>query len=140
MHTPNDPQAETSGCGPNVRRDGYPFAFRCRRSGNCCSRPDGFVAVTAEEQVAIAAHLGMTADAFRGRFVGPGGRLKHGLGGRCVFLAESPQPTCEIHAVRPSRCRSWPFWSELVASPDALAEAARLCPGITLDDAGPSLS
>ena len=109
----------------------FPFRFRCRRSGNCCARPAGMVRVADDDVRAIASHLGMTEPAFRSRFVAASGdRLVDGLGGRCPFLADGGEASCTIHPVRPQRCRSWPFWPELLRSPELLAEARRSCPGI----------
>jgi len=49
-----------------------------------------------------------------------------------VFLVDGRETACSIYAARPEQCRSWPFWPELLRSPQALREAARLCPGIEL--------
>jgi len=64
--------------------------------------------------------------------VAPSGeRLREGLGGRCVFLEErGGEAACGIYPVRPERCRTWPFWPELLADEGLLAEAMRGCPGI----------
>lgn len=110
----------------------WPFTFTCRRSGNCCARPEGVVRVDADDIERIAAHLDMSIDGVRARYVAPtGDRLRDGIGSRCVFLADGALPTCSIYAVRPARCRSWPYWEELRTDPGALAAAMRLCPGIT---------
>ncbi|MBK8976782.1 MAG: YkgJ family cysteine cluster protein [Planctomycetes bacterium] len=115
----------------------WPFTFACRRSGNCCAQPGGFVRVDAATIAAMADHLGMTESGFRSRFVAPSGdRLQDGLGGRCCFLEERTEgdrviAACAVYPVRPARCRSWPFWPELLRSPDHLAAAHRLCPGLT---------
>lgn len=113
------------------RREGFPFAFACRRSGNCCAIPGGFVRTTAAEQQAIADRLGMPLHAFRSRYLQPDGTtLKDGLGHRCVFLADGAQAGCSIYEVRPARCREWPFWPE-VRHDLALRELVRrTCPGI----------
>ncbi len=88
--------------------------------------------VGPEDVERISTHLGMTPSAFRSRYVAvTGDRLAEGLGNRCVFLADGSTARCTIYAVRPERCRSWPFWEEH-RDPEALAEAARLCPGIAL--------
>ena len=110
---------------------GYPFRFACRRAGNCCSRPEGFVQVGPDDVCRIADHLGFSERAFRSRYVAAtGDRLAEGLGGRCVFLEDGRETRCGIYPVRPERCRSWPFWPELRDSPSALRDACRLCPGI----------
>ena len=111
----------------------WPFTFRCRRSGNCCARPEGVVRVDAEDITRIATQLGLEERGFRARYLAPSGdRLKDGLGNRCVFLTEGAEPSCAIYPVRPERCRSWPFWPELRDDPAALAAAARMCPGLEL--------
>ena len=110
----------------------FPFEFRCRRSGNCCSLPDGVVYVDREDVRRIAEHLGLSERAFRSRYVAASGdQLIDGQGGRCVFLMDGKEAACSIYAARPERCRTWPFWPELLEDPEALAEAMRLCPGIT---------
>ena len=110
----------------------FPFRFRCRRSGNCCARPEGVVRVTPEDVARIAAHLAMSETAFRSRYVAASGdRLAEGFGSRCVFLADGRHATCTIYPARPERCRTWPFWDEH-RDPATLAAAARICPGIEL--------
>jgi len=112
-------------------RNGFPFRFSCRRSGNCCSIPGGVVRVSAKEVEAIAALLGIDAAAFRSRYVHPDGeRLKDGLGNRCVFLQDGDEASCSIYAARPRKCHEWPFWPELLVDPERARLAMRTCPGI----------
>jgi Fe-S-cluster containining protein len=111
--------------------DAYPFRFRCQRSGNCCARPEGEVFVTPADVARIAKHLRLSEEAVRARFVARrGDRLIDAPGGRCVFLKDGREAACGIYPARPKQCRSWPFWPELLRSPESLAEARRLCPGI----------
>ena len=110
----------------------YPFEFRCRRSGNCCAIPGGFVRVGDADVERIAAYLDLTAAAFRSRYVtADGERLVDGLGSRCVFLQDGAQAACSIYAARPAKCRDWPFWPELLTDPELLRLVQRTCPGIT---------
>jgi len=119
------------------RREGFPFGWACRRSGNCCAIPGGFVRVTDDEATAIAARLGMGEAAFRSRYLQPDGeRLKEGLGGRCVFLQDGAMAGCSIYADRPAKCRAWPFWDEIRDDPRMQALALRTCPGIAWDEDG----
>jgi len=114
------------------KRD-FPFRFRCRRSGNCCARPEGLVRVSPADITQIADHLRMSEAAVRARFVSASGdRLIDAAGGRCPFLEDGRHTSCRIYAVRPQKCRSWPFWEEFLHDPRALRDAARLCPGIEL--------
>ena len=69
-------------------KEGFPYAFACKRSGNCCAIPGGFVRVTPDEQKAIAALLGLDVMAFQSRYLQPDGvHLKDGLGNRCVSVS-----------------------------------------------------
>ena len=88
------------------------------------------VRVSPEDIERAAAHLGITAAAFRGLYVAASGdRLRERVGPACVFLRDGAQAGCAIYPVRPERCRTWPFWDEL-RDPDALRAAMRFCPGI----------
>ncbi len=114
----------------------FPFEFDCQRSGNCCSRPGGFVRVDDADIRAIADEIGMSAAAVRSRYVDASrGVLKSDPSGRCVFLEDGSRAKCEIYPARPRKCQTWPFWEELLRSPELLEGAIRLCPGIRLKPA-----
>jgi Fe-S-cluster containining protein len=117
-------------------RPGFPFRFACRRSGNCCAIPGGVVRVTADEAAAIAVHLGLSEAAFAARYLRPDGvRLVDGFGNRCVFLRDGIEAACTIYEVRPTKCREWPFWPELLRDPELLAAMQRICPGLEIPPA-----
>lgn len=79
----------------------------------------------------IARHLKLSEDAVRARYLHRrGDRLLDAPGGRCIFLKDGRETACSIYAARPQQCRTWPFWPELLRSPENLREAMRLCPGI----------
>jgi uncharacterized protein len=116
-------------------RPGFPFRHRCRRSGNCCAIPGGFVRVDADERAAIAAFLGMDEEAFARRYLRTDGeRLVDGLGHRCVFLDDFQggrrEAGCSIYPVRPAKCREWPFWPEMLGDEALRQIVLRTCPGI----------
>jgi Fe-S-cluster containining protein len=49
----------------------------------------------------------------------------------CIFLQTiGGQRVCAIYTARPNQCRTWPFWSRNLSSPDAWNRAAQRCPGI----------
>ncbi len=122
-----------SGCGED---EGYPFRFACKRSGNCCSRPEGRVRVTSEELPALARSAGLEEDAFLMRYCtsGPDGSwlLKSAPSSpACIFLEmNGPLASCRVYEARPSHCRSFPFWEELREAGPVLKEALRFCPGL----------
>jgi uncharacterized protein len=113
--------------------DGLRFA--CTQCGACCSGAPGYVWVDGDEIDAIAAQLGLTAEQVNLRYVrrvGRGRSLLEKPGGDCIFLERRPAGStgCQIHAVRPTQCRTWPFWKSNLASAEAWRQAARGCPGI----------
>lgn len=110
------------------------LAFECTQCGQCCSGPGtGYVWVQPEEIRAMAASLEMEEDidGFERRFVrrvGARQSLVEYPDGDCIFLHPEDR-TCLIYEARPSQCRTWPFWNENVASPEAWEAAAERCPG-----------
>lgn len=114
-----------------AKKEGFPYAFECKRSGNCCAIPGGFVRVTAEERKAIAALLGLDDTAFESRYLQPDGvHLKDGLGNRCVFLKDGALAGCGIYEARPRKCREWPFWPEVLHDENLMRLVQRTCPGL----------
>ncbi|MGC6486965.1 MAG: YkgJ family cysteine cluster protein [Planctomycetota bacterium] len=113
-------------------RADYPFRFSCRRSGNCCAVPGGFVRVSAGEAAAIAAHLELSVEAFSRRYLtADGERLRDGVvTGRCVFLRDGAAAACSIYPARPQKCRDWPYWPEALEDPALMARILRTCPGV----------
>lgn len=111
-------------------QDGLPFA--CQQSGKCCHQRDeyGYVYVNARERERIAAHLGLSLGAFNRRYTRSeedGARVLLFVESRCVFLQDG---LCQVHEVKPVQCRTWPFWEELLASPEVYEREVRaFCPG-----------
>jgi Fe-S-cluster containining protein len=50
----------------------------------------------------------------------------------CVFLKEK---RCQIYAERPRQCKTFPWWKENLATPEAWEETAKRCEGINHVDA-----
>ncbi|HUU82421.1 MAG TPA: YkgJ family cysteine cluster protein [Phycisphaerae bacterium] len=110
--------------------------FECSQCGNCCSGPPGYVWVTKGQIKAIAEFLGRedgTLDKSQLRRVGLRYSLTERPGGDCIFLKrEGDKAGCSIYPVRPTQCRTWPFWSENLRSSDGWNRAALLCPGMNV--------
>ncbi|MFO0956868.1 MAG: YkgJ family cysteine cluster protein [Isosphaeraceae bacterium] len=109
-------------------RDGLQFA--CTRCGDCCTGAPGFVWVSAEEIGALAGHLGLTIDEFGRRFlrrVGDRISLIERPNGDCTFW--DARRGCTVYPSRPVQCRTWPFWSENLATPQDWEETRSRCPG-----------
>jgi hypothetical protein len=105
--------------------------FRCTGCGNCCSGEPGYVWVNDEEVAALAAHQGMTVEAFEAEYVrrvGPRRSLFERFDGDCVFL-EADTRRCRVYDARPTQCRTWPFWPQNVESEAAWEATCAVCPG-----------
>ena len=104
--------------------------FECQPGcTNCCTQK-GFVYLTEADLKRIAKFLRMPASAFERRYVY---RTKRQLRLRvprevqCHFLVDGG---CSIHSVKPSQCRIFPFWPELVDDKRQWRKTAAWCPGI----------
>jgi uncharacterized protein len=106
------------------------FRFACQPGCTNCCRGKGFVYLTEDDNVRAAGFLGMTPEAFERRYVYRTRnlrRLRTPRGGTCPFLREDG---CKIHPAKPTQCRVFPFWPDVVKDRRAWRSAARNCPGI----------
>lgn len=110
--------------------------FACAECGGCCSGPgEGYIWVVRKEIELIAKHLKVSPEELRRRYLRRVGLrtsiIEHGVTKDCIFLrAVGGGKRCAIYPVRPSQCRTWPFWPENVANPNAWNTAAMRCSGI----------
>lgn len=103
--------------------------FECKQCGNCCTGSPGYVWITIPELYRIAELLGLNDREFAKRYVRKVGdrmSLIELPNGSCIFYEKG----CKIYPVRPTQCRTFPFWKEIVAKPSTWEEASRLCRGI----------
>jgi hypothetical protein len=122
---------------------GEGVSFNCTQCGNCCTGPSGYVWFDEDEAQAMAAHLGMDVRSFHQRYARRAlGRWtleeeKRGRGYDCVFLKETDEGkrVCSIYPVRPTQCRTWPFWPSNMKSRRAWEASAKSCPGMREPDA-----
>lgn len=112
------------------------LGFSCTECGKCCEIDDGYVWVSPLEAQALADYLKLSLDAFGRAFlrkVGARYALLDRPGDRgCVFLHDN---RCSVYVARPAQCRSFPFWSDHLETPQAWASAAESCEGISEDAA-----
>lgn len=109
--------------------------FECRECGGCCSGPtEGYIWASQPEIEMIAEHLGISVGELRRRYLRRVGLrttiIEHRVTKDCIFLREvDGRKRCAIYPVRPSQCRTWPFWSDNLSSEEAWCEAGMRCPG-----------
>ena len=106
------------------------LAFACTRCGACCTGAPGYVWVIPEEIGRLAEFRGEAVDDFSRKFVRRvGNRLSliERPGGDCIFWDK--RAGCTVYEARPVQCRTWPFWPENIASPEAWEDVTAICPG-----------
>jgi Fe-S-cluster containining protein len=120
---------------PMMKKEFYKngLKFECQGSGKCCTSHGeyGFVFLTKADRQRMAKHLGIPTREFtkdycektQGFF-----HLREDLGNPdCLFLKKK---RCSIYAARPTQCRTWPFWPEVLNAKTWSKEVASFCPGV----------
>jgi uncharacterized protein len=108
--------------------------FTCQPGCTRCCDQRGYVYLTEEDLLRAAAFVGMPPADFEARYVY---RTRHLLRLRkppqsqCHFLDAHG---CSIHPAKPTQCRTFPFWPDLLADVRAWNQTARFCPGIGVGD------
>lgn len=77
----------------------------------------------------LAAHLGESEEDTKKKYLTPtdaGWRIKETPNGDCVFFDDR----CTIYPVRPTQCKTYPFWFKNLRSEEAWRKTAAECPGI----------
>jgi Fe-S-cluster containining protein len=113
--------------------------FQCTGCGKCCTGAPGFIWVDNDEINAIADLLGMDTQEFCRSYVRHVDNKRSLIEKKtptgdydCIFLKDKK---CQIYPVRPSQCRTYPWWVHNLTSEKAWAETAAECEGINHPDA-----
>lgn len=107
--------------------------FECQGSGKCCfSRGQyGYVYLNQKDRKRMAQELGMATSAFTRKFCEKTEGYYHlkadSKQDECLFLKDKK---CTIYQGRPTQCRTWPFWPEVMNAKAWKNEVANFCPGV----------
>jgi Fe-S-cluster containining protein len=106
--------------------------FECQGSGKCCVSHGeyGYVYLTLEDRRRLAQSLGLSTAQFTKRHCAKDEDLVHlidGKDGHCQFLENKK---CGVYEARPTQCRTWPFWPEVINAKVWQKEVASFCPGV----------
>jgi len=112
--------------------------FACQKGCTKCCERGGTVYLTEVDLERAAQYTGLTTAEFEALHVI---RTRHLLRLRrlprsenrkgCRFLSADG---CSIHPVKPTQCRTYPYWPSLVESRALWAQEAKFCPGIGKGD------
>jgi Fe-S-cluster containining protein len=104
--------------------------FTCQPGCTACCDQSGFVYLSEDDIAKAAKFVGMRTDVFEEKYIyrtANRRRFRKPPNKQCPFLEGRG---CSIHPSKPTQCRTFPFWPELVESRILWKSAARYCPGI----------
>jgi uncharacterized protein len=104
--------------------------FQCQPGCIRCCDTRGFVYLSEDDLSRAAAYTGMAPAEFEAKYVYRTKhlrRLRKPPDRQCPFLEATG---CSIHPAKPTQCRLFPFWPELVADRSLWDDTGRRCPGI----------
>ena len=108
----------------------HELRFTCIPGCTKCCDTQGFVYLSEADLVRAAEYTGMTPAVFEATYVYRTRtllRLRKPRRRQCPFLLADG---CSIHPAKPTQCRLYPFWPELVENRRGWRAAGRSCPGI----------
>ena len=107
--------------------------FECQGSGRCCTSHGefGYVYFTEEDVAQAAKVLKISKDAFVAQYCqrveGLLALKDNGTNPDCIFLKDK---RCSIYKGRPTQCRTWPFWPEVMNAKKWRKSMETFCTGI----------
>lgn len=104
--------------------------------GKCCTGASGHVWLTKTDILDISRKLDLDSDTFLKKYTRWIPRIKrwsliekqHDDEYHCIFLDSSNK--CSIYEVRPTQCRTYPYWPSVMESQKTWNEEKPLCEGI----------
>ena len=123
-----------------------PIRFKCTECSQCCyGGKYAYVRASEQEIQNITSFLQIDTETFRNNYLvklvdhGYGIRMKQstqakvlGKQGHCVLL--NNEGKCSVYPVRPTQCRTYPFWPEILISQEKWDNELNRCEGINQGD------
>ena len=116
--------------------EGFPYAFDASAcgtcQGKCCTGESGYINVSPTETEDIALFLNLKRNDFADKYLFQYGykysikEVEHNGSYECAFY-DRESNGCKIYEVRPTQCRTFPFWDYFKTRVDELKLE---CPGI----------
>lgn len=114
----------------NFLTDG--IRFQCQGSGQCCTSHGefGFVFLTLDDRQKMAKLLKISTLKFTKTYCEKENGFFHLIerpdNSDCLFLKNK---RCTVYEARPTQCRTWPFWPEVMNPRAWKKEITDFCPG-----------
>lgn len=116
--------------------------FKCTKCSHCCyGGKYAYVRAGSDEIEKIIAFMEIDADKFKSEYLiklvdhGYGIRMKYSVlakalnkKGHCMLL--NSEGKCSVYPVRPTQCRTYPFWPEILISEEKWNNERQRCEGI----------
>ena len=115
----------------NFYKDG--LRFECQGSGKCCTSHGefGFVYLTPDDRKRFAKYFKIRPSEFTKKYCDRTNGIWHLKENPkepdCMFLEGK---RCSVYEGRPSQCRTWPFWNEVMDAKSWAKDVASFCPGV----------
>lgn len=111
------------------------LSFKCTGCGACCTGSPGFVWLKEEDIKRIQDHLKTSREEFLSTYCrqvnGRYSLIEDDKTYDCVFLKEN---RCSLYGARPTQCRTYPFWSEVIKDKESWDREKEHCEGINPKD------
>ncbi len=107
--------------------------FECQGSGKCCTSHGefGFVFLTLEDRKRFAKFFKIRVADFTKKYCEKTNGIWHlkedPKNPDCMFLKNK---RCSTYEARPTQCRTWPFWPEVMNAKSWAKEVKAFCPGV----------
>lgn len=107
--------------------------FQCQGSGKCCTSHGefGFVFLTLEDRRRFAKYFKISTSQFTKKYCEKYNGAFHLIERKdnpdCLFLKGKG---CSVYEARPTQCRTWPFWPEVMSPKAWKKEITSFCPGV----------
>lgn len=107
--------------------------FQCQGSGKCCTSHGeyGFVFLTLQDRKRFAKHFNISTSEFTKKYCEKNNEVWHlkedPKNPDCMFLKNKK---CSAYEGRPTQCRTWPFWPEVMSPKAWKKDVVAFCPGV----------
>ncbi|MCP4158471.1 MAG: YkgJ family cysteine cluster protein [Deltaproteobacteria bacterium] len=107
----------------------------CKKCNSlCCNGESGYIWVSKSDIKLISRFLKLSSEKFIKKYLYKKSynysikEVKNDKNFACIFY-DDKNNNCSIYSVRPTQCKTYPYWDEIIKNP--LLEAS-FCPGIII--------